>query len=162
MSSACTRLSMFDNTRNCQMDWKRRSTSEPSPCAGFRIPPLSRHEPYAFVDACAKGYGITESSPREERFFRGSIPPWSAASAHRVTIGVELPIDHSITDEKELIREMRRVREETLALHSHRSWTLATDGDFDVPTPACVGIPPSSLHSSQIIEKVSNNCGTRP
>ncbi|PWV14722.1 putative Reverse transcriptase (RNA-dependent DNA polymerase)/RNase H [Trypanosoma cruzi] len=153
---------MFDNTRNCQMDWERRSTSEPSPRADFRIPPLSRHEPYAFVDACAKGYGITEDSPREERFFRGSIPPWSAASAHRVTIGVELPIDHSITDEKELIREMRRVREETLALHSHRSWILATDGDFDVPTPACVGIPPSSLHSSQIIGKVSNNCGTRP
>ncbi|PWU88923.1 putative RNase H [Trypanosoma cruzi] len=151
---------MFDNTRNCQMDWKRRSTSEP-PRAGFRIPPLSRHELYAFVDAYAKGYGITEDSPREERFFRGSIPPWSAASAHRVAIGVELPIDHSITDE-ELIREKRRVRKEAPALHSHRSWILAADGDFDVPTPACVGIPPSSLHSSQIIEKVSNNCGTRP
>ncbi|PWV14693.1 putative RNase H [Trypanosoma cruzi] len=153
---------MFDNTRACQVDWERRSTSEPPPCADFRIPPLSRHEPYAFVDAYAKGYGITESSPREERFFRGSIPPWFAASAHRVAIAAKLPIDHSITDEKELTQEMRRVSEEAPALHSHRSWILAADGDFDVPTPACVGIPPSSLHSSQIIGKVSNNCGTRP
>ncbi|PWV03956.1 putative Reverse transcriptase (RNA-dependent DNA polymerase)/RNase H [Trypanosoma cruzi] len=162
MLSACVRLSMFDNTRTCQMDWKRKSTSEPSPRAGFRISPLSRHELYAFVDAYANGYGITEDSPREERFFRGSIPPWFAASAHRVTIAVELPIDHSITDEKELIREMRRVRKEAPAPHSHRSWILATDGDVDVPNSAGVGIPPSSLHSSQIIEKVRNNCGTRP
>ncbi|PWU87029.1 hypothetical protein C4B63_103g16 [Trypanosoma cruzi] len=126
---------------------------EPPPRAGFRISPLSRDELYAFVDAYTKDYGTTQSSPREERFFRSSIPPWSAASAHRVAIGVELPIDHSITDDKELIREMRRVSEEALALHSHRSWILATDGGVDVPTPACVGIPPSSLNSSEIIEK---------
>ncbi|KAF8290522.1 hypothetical protein TcYC6_0003190 [Trypanosoma cruzi] len=88
------------------------------PRAGFRISPLSRDELYAFVDAYTKDYGITQSSPREERFFRSSIPPWFAASAHRVTIGVELPIDHSITDEEELTREKRRVSEEALALHS--------------------------------------------
>ncbi|PWV07981.1 putative Reverse transcriptase (RNA-dependent DNA polymerase)/RNase H [Trypanosoma cruzi] len=155
MLSACVRLSMFDNTRNCRTDWKRKSTSEPSPRAGFRISPLSRHELYAFVDAYANGYGITEDSPREGRFFRSSIPPWSAASAHRVTIGVEIPIDPSITDEKELIREMRRVRKEALAPHSHRSWILATDDDVYVPNSAGVGIPPSSLHSSQIIKYVT-------
>ncbi|PWU94868.1 hypothetical protein C4B63_24g330 [Trypanosoma cruzi] len=99
------RLSIFENTRACQMDWMRRPPPEPPPRAGFRISPLSRDELYAFVDAYAKDYGITQSSPREERFFRGSIPPWFAASAHRVTIGVELPIDHSITDEEELIRK---------------------------------------------------------
>ncbi|PWV10783.1 putative Endonuclease-reverse transcriptase/Reverse transcriptase (RNA-dependent DNA polymerase) [Trypanosoma cruzi] len=98
------RLSVFENTRACQTDWMRRPPPEPPPRAGFRIPPLSRDELYAFADAYAKGYGITESSPREERFFRSSIPPWFAASAHRATIGVELPIDLSITDEEELIR----------------------------------------------------------
>ncbi|PWU85670.1 hypothetical protein C4B63_149g39 [Trypanosoma cruzi] len=106
------RLSIFENTRACQMDWMRRPPPEPPPRAGFRISPLSRDELYAFVDAFTKDYGITQSSPREERFFRSSIPPWFAASAHRVTIGVELPIDHSITDEEELIREKRRVSEE--------------------------------------------------
>ncbi|EKF98813.1 hypothetical protein TCSYLVIO_010283, partial [Trypanosoma cruzi] len=134
----------------------------PPPRAGFRISPLSRDELYAFVDAYTKDYGITESSPREERFFRSSIPPWSAASAHRVTIGVEIPIDHSITDEEELIREKRRVSEEALALHSHRSWILATDGGVDVPKSAGVGILLSSLNSSEIIEKNSINCGARP
>ncbi|KAF8305809.1 reverse transcriptase [Trypanosoma cruzi] len=86
------RLSIFENTRACQMDWMRRPPPEPPPRAGFRISPLSRDELYAFVDAYTKDYGITQSSPREERFFRSSIPPWFAASAHRVTIGVELPI----------------------------------------------------------------------
>ncbi|PWU82870.1 putative Reverse transcriptase (RNA-dependent DNA polymerase)/RNase H [Trypanosoma cruzi] len=99
------RLSIFENTRACQMDWMRRPPPEPPPRAGFRISPLSRDELYAFVDAYTKEHGTTQSSPREERFFRSSIPPWFAASAHRVTIGVELPIDHSITDEEELIRE---------------------------------------------------------
>ncbi|KAF8292609.1 putative Reverse transcriptase (RNA-dependent DNA polymerase)/RNase H [Trypanosoma cruzi] len=122
----CARLSIFENTRACQMDWMRRPPPEPPPRAGFRISPLSRDELYAFVDAYTKDYGITQSSPREGRFFRSSIPPWFAASAHRVTIGVELPIDHSITDEEELTREKRRVSEEALALHSHRSWILAT------------------------------------
>ncbi|RNC59208.1 MYH7B protein [Trypanosoma cruzi] len=134
------RLSIFEKTRACQMDWIRRPPPEPPPRAGFRISPLSRDELYAFVDAYTKDYGITQSSPREERFFRSSIPPWSAASAHRVTIGVELPIDHSITDEEELTREKRRVSEEALALHSHRSWILATDGGVDVPKSAGVGI----------------------
>ncbi|PWV21096.1 putative Reverse transcriptase (RNA-dependent DNA polymerase)/RNase H [Trypanosoma cruzi] len=127
------RLSIFENTRACQMDWMRRPPPEPPPRAGFRISPLSRDELYAFVDAYTKDYGITESSPREERFFRGSIPPWFAASAHRVTIGVELPIDHSITDEEELIREKRRVSEEALALHSHRSWILTNKGGVGIP-----------------------------
>ncbi|EKF99832.1 hypothetical protein TCSYLVIO_009244 [Trypanosoma cruzi] len=122
------RLSIFENTRAYQMDWMRRPPPEPPPRAGFHISPLSRDELYAFVDAYTKEYGITQSSPREERFFRSSIPPWFAASAHRVTIGVELLIDHSTTDEEELIREKRRVSEEALALHSHRSWILATDG----------------------------------
>ncbi|KAF5217237.1 hypothetical protein ECC02_009927 [Trypanosoma cruzi] len=140
------RLSIFENTRACQMDWMRRPPPEPPPRAGFRISPLSRDELYAFVDAHTKDYGITQSSPREERFFRSSIPPWFAASAHRVTIGVELPIDHSITDEEELIREKRRVSEEALALHSHRSWILATDGGVDVPKSAGVGILLSSLN----------------
>ncbi|PWV20750.1 putative RNase H [Trypanosoma cruzi] len=144
------------------MDWMRRPPPEPPPRAGFRISPLSRDELYAFVDAYTKEYGITESSPREERFFRSSIPPWSAASAHRVTIGVELPTGHSITDEEELIREKRRVSEEALALHSHRSWILATDGGVDVPKSAGVGILLSSLNSSEIIEKASINCGARP
>ncbi|EKG08285.1 hypothetical protein TCSYLVIO_000570, partial [Trypanosoma cruzi] len=144
------------------MDWMRRPPPEPPPRAGFRISPLSRDELYAFVDAYTKDYGITQSSPREERFFRSSIPPWFAASAHRVTIGVELPIDHSITDEEELIREKRRVSEEALALHSHRSWILATDGGVDVPKSAGVGILLSSLNSSEIIEKASINCGARP
>ncbi|PWV05873.1 putative Reverse transcriptase (RNA-dependent DNA polymerase)/RNase H [Trypanosoma cruzi] len=156
------RLSIFENTRACQMDWMRRPPPEPPPRAGFRISSLSRDELYAFVDAYTKDYGITESSPREERFFRSSIPPWFAASAHRVTIGVELPIDLSITDEEELIREKRRVSEEALALHSHRSWILATDGGVDVPKSAGVGILLSSLNSSEIIEKVSANGGTRP
>ncbi|PWU89319.1 putative trans-sialidase [Trypanosoma cruzi] len=156
------RLSIFENTRACQMDWMRRPPPEPPPRAGFRISPLSRDELYAFVDAYTKDYGITQSSPREERFFRSSIPPWFAASAHRVTIGVELPIDHSITDEEELIREKRRVSEEALALHSHRSWILATDGGVDVPKSAGVGILLSSLNSSEIIEKDSINCGARP
>ncbi|EKF99746.1 hypothetical protein TCSYLVIO_009330 [Trypanosoma cruzi] len=144
------------------MDWMWRPPPEPPPRAGFRISPLSRDELYAFVDAYTKDYGITQSSPREERFFRSSIPPWSAASAHRVTIGVELPIDLSITDEEELIREKRRVSEEALALHSHRSWILATDGGVDVPKSAGVGILLSSLNSSEIIEKASINGGTRP
>ncbi|PWV21230.1 putative Endonuclease-reverse transcriptase/Reverse transcriptase (RNA-dependent DNA polymerase) [Trypanosoma cruzi] len=94
------RLSIFENTRTCQTDWMRRPPPEPPPRAGFRISPLSRDELYASVDAYTKDYGITESSPREERFLRSSIPPWFAASAHRVTIGVELPIDLSITDEE--------------------------------------------------------------
>ncbi|RNC43202.1 L1Tc protein, partial [Trypanosoma cruzi] len=156
------RLSIFENTRACQMDWMRRPPPEPPPRAGFRISPLSRDELYAFVDAYTKDYGITESSPREERFFRSSIPPWFAASAHRVTIGVELPIDHSITDEEELIREKRRVSEETLALHSHRSWILATDGGVGIPNSAGIGILLSFPHSSEITEKVSTNGGTRP
>ncbi|PWV05977.1 putative RNase H [Trypanosoma cruzi] len=156
------RLSIFENTRACQVDWMRRPPPEPPPRAGFRISPLSRDELYAFVDAYTKDYGITQSSPREERFFRSSIPPWFAASAHRVTIGVELPIDHSITDEEELTREKRRVSEEALALHSHRSWILATDGGVDVPKSAGVGILLSSLNSSEIIEKASINCGARP
>ncbi|PWV06238.1 hypothetical protein C3747_117g34 [Trypanosoma cruzi] len=156
------RLSLFEKTRACQMDWMRRPPPEPPPRAGFRISPLSRDELYAFVDAYTKDYGITESSPREERFFRSSIPPWFAASAHRVTIGVELPIDLSITDEEELIREKRRVSEEALALHSHRSWVLATDGGVDVPKSAGVGILLSSLNSSEIIEKASINCGAHP
>nr|AAP80763.1 unknown [Trypanosoma cruzi] len=84
------RLSIFENTRACQTDWMRRPPPEPPPRAGFRISPLPRDELYAFVDAYTKDYGITQSSPRENRFFRSSIPPWSAASAHRVTIGVEL------------------------------------------------------------------------
>ncbi|EKF26467.1 amino acid permease, putative, partial [Trypanosoma cruzi marinkellei] len=116
------RLSIFENARACQTDWIRGPPPEPPPRAGFRISPLSRDELYAFADAPAKDYDITQSSPREERFFRSSIPPWSAASAHRVTIGVELPIDHSITDVVELMRERRRVSEEALAPHSHRSW----------------------------------------
>ncbi|RNC34103.1 L1Tc protein, partial [Trypanosoma cruzi] len=156
------RLSIFENTRACQMDWMRRPPPEPPPRAGFRISPLSRDELYAFVDAYTKDYGITESSPREERFFRGSIPPWFAASAHRVTIGVELPIDHSITDEEELIREKRRVSEEALALHSHRSWILTNKGGVGIPKSAGVGILLSSLNSSEIIEKASINCGARP
>ncbi|EKF38867.1 hypothetical protein MOQ_000918, partial [Trypanosoma cruzi marinkellei] len=114
----------------------RRPPPEPPPRAGFRISPLSRDELYAFADVYKKDYGITQSSPREERFFRSSIPPLSAASAHRVTIGVELPIHHSITDVVELMRENRRVSEEALAPHSHRSWILATDGGVDVPTSA--------------------------
>ncbi|PWV01855.1 hypothetical protein C4B63_3g962 [Trypanosoma cruzi] len=134
---------------------------EPPPRAGFRISPLSRDELYAFVDAYAKDYGITQSSPREGRFFRSSIPPWFAASAHRVTIGVELPIDHSITDEEELMREKRRVSEEALALHSHRSWILAKGGGVDVSKSAGVGILLSSPNSSEIIEKASMNCGAR-
>ncbi|PWU82931.1 hypothetical protein C4B63_463g7 [Trypanosoma cruzi] len=144
------------------MDWMRRPPPEPPPRAGFRISPLSRDELYAFVDAYTKDYGITQSSPREERFFRSSIPPWFAASAHRVTIGVELPIDHSITDEEELIREKRRVSEEALALHSHRSWILATDGGVDVPKSAGVGI---LLFIPQFIgdnRKGQYNCGARP
>ncbi|RNE99647.1 L1Tc protein [Trypanosoma cruzi] len=156
------RLSMLENTRACQMDWMRRPPPEPPPRAGFRISPLSRDELYALVDAYTKDYGITQSSPREERFFRSSIPPWCAASAHRVTIGVELPIDLSITDEEELIREKRRVSEEALALHSHRSWILATDGGVDVPKSAGVGILLSSIDSSEIIEKASINRSTRP
>ncbi|KAF8278341.1 hypothetical protein TcYC6_0035710 [Trypanosoma cruzi] len=77
---------------------------------------------------------------REERSFAAPFLPGLRASAHRVTIGVELPIDHSITDEEELTREKRRVSEEALALHSHRSWILATDGGVDVPKSAGVGI----------------------
>ncbi|PWV07480.1 putative Reverse transcriptase (RNA-dependent DNA polymerase)/RNase H [Trypanosoma cruzi] len=115
------RLSIFENTRACQMDWMRRPPPEPPPRAGFCISPLSRDELYAIVDAYKKEHGTTQSSPREERFFRSSIPPSFAASARQVTIGVELPMGHSITDEKRLIREKRRVTEEALALHSHLS-----------------------------------------
>ncbi|PWV12898.1 putative Reverse transcriptase (RNA-dependent DNA polymerase)/RNase H [Trypanosoma cruzi] len=161
MSFACAHGSQYLRTRACQMDWMRRPPPEPPPCAGFRISPLSRDELYAFVDAYTKDYGITESSPREERFFRSSIPPWFAASAHRATIGVELPIDLPITDEEELIREKRRVSEEALALHSHRSWILATDGGVDVPKSAGVGILLSSLHSSEIIANLGFNRGKR-
>ncbi|EKG04684.1 hypothetical protein TCSYLVIO_004254, partial [Trypanosoma cruzi] len=75
---------------------------------------------------------------------------------------VEIPIDLSITDEEELIREKPRVSEEALALHSHRSWILATDGGVDVPKSAGVGILLSSLNSSEIIEKASINCVARP
>ncbi|EKF98672.1 hypothetical protein TCSYLVIO_010425, partial [Trypanosoma cruzi] len=42
-------LSIFENTRACQMDWMRRPPPEPPPRAGFRISPLSRDELYAFV-----------------------------------------------------------------------------------------------------------------
>ncbi|EKF26286.1 phosphatidylinositol-4-phosphate 5-kinase-like protein, putative, partial [Trypanosoma cruzi marinkellei] len=156
------RLSIFENTRACQMDWMWRPPPEPPPRAGFRISPLSRDELYAFADVYAKGYGITQNSPREGRFFRSSIPPWSAASAHQVTIGVELPMNHSITDVVELIGKNRRVSEEALAPHSHRSWILATDGGVDVLKSAGVGILLPSLNSSTIIDKASINCGTRP
>ncbi|EKF29476.1 hypothetical protein MOQ_006738, partial [Trypanosoma cruzi marinkellei] len=151
----CARLSIFENIRACQMDWMRRPPPEPPPRAGFRISPLYRDELYAFVDAYAKDHGITQSSPREERFFRSSIPPWSAASAHQVSIGVELPIDHSITDVVELMREKRRVSVEALVPHSHRSWIMATDGGVDVPKSAGIGILLSSLNSSTIIDKAS-------
>ncbi|EKF32602.1 hypothetical protein MOQ_003543 [Trypanosoma cruzi marinkellei] len=97
------RLSIFENARACQTDWMRRPPPEPPPRAGFRISPLSRDELYAFADVYTRDYGITQSSPLEERFFRSSIPPWSAASAHQVTIGVELPMNHSITDVAELL-----------------------------------------------------------
>ncbi|EKF26458.1 hypothetical protein MOQ_009846, partial [Trypanosoma cruzi marinkellei] len=140
------RLSIFENIGASQMDWMRRPPPEPPPRAGFRILPLSRDELCAFADVYKKDYGITQNSPREERFFRSSIPPWSAASAQQVTIGVELPIDHSITDVVELRREKRRVSEEALAPHSHRSWILATDGGVDVPKSARVGIVLPSLN----------------
>ncbi|EKF26101.1 hypothetical protein MOQ_010222, partial [Trypanosoma cruzi marinkellei] len=140
----------------------RRPPPEPPPRTGFRISPLSRDELYAFADVYTKDYGITQSSPREVRFFRRSIPPLSAVSAHQVTIGVELPLDHSITEVVELMREKRRVSEEALAPHSHRSWILATDGGVDVPKSAGVGILLPSLNSSTIIDKASINCGTRP
>ncbi|EKF28083.1 hypothetical protein MOQ_008179 [Trypanosoma cruzi marinkellei] len=156
------RLSIFENIRACQMDWMRRPPPEPPPRVVFRISPLSRDELRAFADSHTKDYGITQNSPREERFFRSSIPPWSAASAHQVTIGVELPMVHSITDVVELMREKRGVSEEALAPHSHRSWMLATGGGVDVPTSAGVGILLSSLNSSTIIDKASINCGTRP
>ncbi|EKF27589.1 hypothetical protein MOQ_008682, partial [Trypanosoma cruzi marinkellei] len=156
------RLSIFENIRARQMDWMRRPPPEPPPRATFRISPLYRNELYAFVDAYAKDYGITQSSPREERFFRSSIPRWSAVSAHQVSIGVELPIDHSITDVVELMREKRRVSEEALAPHSHRSWIIATDGGVDVPKSAGVRILIPSLNSSTIIDKASVNCNTRP
>ncbi|EKF27536.1 hypothetical protein MOQ_008738, partial [Trypanosoma cruzi marinkellei] len=156
------RLSIFENIRARQMDWMRRPPPEPPPRATFRISPLYRDELYAFVDAYAKDCGITKNLPREELFFRSSIPPWSAASAQQVSIGVELPIDHSITDVVKLMREKRRVSEEALAPHSHRSWIIATDGGVDVPKSAGVGILLSSLNSSTIIDKANINCGTRP
>ncbi|EKF28205.1 hypothetical protein MOQ_008056, partial [Trypanosoma cruzi marinkellei] len=156
------RLSIFEDIRACQMEWRRRPPPEPPPRAGFRISPLSRNELYAFTDARTKDYGITQNSPREERFFRSSTPPWSAASAHQVSIGVELPMNHSITEVVELMRERRRVSEEALAPHSHRSWIMATDGGVDVPKSAGVGILLSSLNSSTIIDKASVNCGARP
>ncbi|EKF29187.1 hypothetical protein MOQ_007041, partial [Trypanosoma cruzi marinkellei] len=127
------RLSIFENARACQTDWMRRPPPEPPPRAGFRISPLSRDELYAFADEYTRDYGTTQNPPREERFFRRSTPPFSAASAQQVTIGEELPLDHSITDVVELMREKRRVSEEALAPHSRRSWILATDGGVDVP-----------------------------
>ncbi|EKF28550.1 hypothetical protein MOQ_007700, partial [Trypanosoma cruzi marinkellei] len=156
------RLSIFEKIGACRMGWMRRPPPEPPPRAGFRISPLSRDEPYAFADVYTKDYGITRSSPLEERFFRSSIPPWSAVSAHQVTIGVELPLDHSITDVAELMREKRRVSEEALAPHSHRSWMLATGGGVDVPKSAGDRMVLPSLNSSTIIDKASINCGTRP
>ncbi|EKF26052.1 hypothetical protein MOQ_010271 [Trypanosoma cruzi marinkellei] len=156
------RLSIFENARACRTDWMRRPPPEPPPRAGFHISPLSQVELYAFADVYKKDCGITQNSPREERFFRSSIPPWSAVSACQVTIGVELPIDHSITDVVELVREKRRVSEEALAPHSHRSWIIATGGGVDAPKSAGVGILLPSLNSSTIIDKASINCGTRP
>ncbi|RNF10449.1 RNaseH [Trypanosoma cruzi] len=46
--------------------------------------------------------------------------------------------------------------------HRWGPWILATDGGVGIPTSAGIGILPSSLRSSEIIEKVSINCGTRP
>ncbi|RNF07899.1 L1Tc protein [Trypanosoma cruzi] len=154
---------MFEETRACQMDWMRKSPPpEHSPHAGFRISPLSLDELHAFLDKCTKDHGITENSPREERLFRSSIAPFSAASARWVTIGVELPTDHSITDEEELKIDTRGVSEQALAPHSHRSWILAAGGGVDFPTSARVGILLSSLHLSEIIEKATINRGARP
>ncbi|RNF23052.1 RNaseH [Trypanosoma cruzi] len=46
--------------------------------------------------------------------------------------------------------------------HRRGPWILATDGGVGIPTSAGIGILLSSLRSSEIIEKVSTNCGTRP
>ncbi|KAF8294560.1 putative Reverse transcriptase (RNA-dependent DNA polymerase)/RNase H [Trypanosoma cruzi] len=144
------------------MDWMRKYPPEHSPHAGFRILPLSRDELHALVDKCTKDHGITENSPREERLFRSSIAPCSAASARWVTIGVELPMDHSITDEEKLTMDTRGVSEQALAPHSHRSWILAAGGGVDVPTSARVGILLSFLHLLEVIEKATINRDTRP
>ncbi|EKF28323.1 hypothetical protein MOQ_007932 [Trypanosoma cruzi marinkellei] len=156
------RFSMFENIRACQMEWRRRPPPEPPPRAGFRISPLSRDELRALVDKCAKDHGITQNPPREERLFRRSFSPWSAAFARRATMGAELPMNHSITDVVELMREKRGVSEEALAPHSHRSWMLATGGGVDVPTSAGVGIVLSFLNSSTIIDNARTNCGALP
>ncbi|RNF20342.1 L1Tc protein [Trypanosoma conorhini] len=156
------RLSIFEQLRACKMDWLRKPPPEPPPSAGFRVSPVSRDELYAFVDECTKDTGITVNTPREERFFKSSSSPWAAKFAHRVTFGVELVIDRSITSVSELMREKRRVSEEALAQHSHRAWVLATDGGVDFPLSAGVGILLSSLTSSEVIGRASINCGACP
>ncbi|PWV20997.1 putative RNase H [Trypanosoma cruzi] len=46
--------------------------------------------------------------------------------------------------------------------HRWGPWILATDGGIDIPTSAGIGILLSSPRSSEIIQKVSTNGGTRP
>ncbi|PWU95549.1 putative RNase H [Trypanosoma cruzi] len=68
----------------------------------------------------------------------------------------------SITDEEELIRERRRVSEEALALHSHRSWDTC---DRWRCRRSQVSRGWNTAFIPQLIgdkEKASINCGARP
>ncbi|RNE96273.1 L1Tc protein [Trypanosoma rangeli] len=71
-------------------------------------------------------------------------------------------MDCSIAGEKKLKMKKLRTSKADLAQHTHRAWTLATDGGVDAYLPAGARIPISSLHRPGVIENVRVHRGIRP
>ncbi|PWU96831.1 putative Reverse transcriptase (RNA-dependent DNA polymerase)/RNase H [Trypanosoma cruzi] len=155
------RLSIFENTRACQMDWMRRPRLSP---ASRRFPHLAIISGRAICLCRRIHKGLWHH--RELTTRRAVLSQLHSS----LVCGLRSPGHHRCgTSDRPLNNGRRRAdkgkaqgQRRGSALHSHRSWILATDGGVDVPKSAGVGILLSSLNSSEIIEKASINCGARP
>ncbi|CCD17595.1 unnamed protein product, partial [Trypanosoma congolense IL3000] len=154
------RFALFERVRSCQKEWIRRPPPEPPPRKGFRISPISRETMYSLVDGLTEEYGVNRNSVRERRFFKSAVPPWSVSQANKVTFGLTVEYDKSLTH-KDAIRSAKKWASlHEIGKHNHFQWLIATDGGIQSPMSAGVGLLFKSVSHPVLIKQVSVNCGS--
>ncbi|CCD17634.1 unnamed protein product [Trypanosoma congolense IL3000] len=115
---------------------------------------------YLLVDDLTEEYGVNRNSVRERRFLKSAVPPWSVSQASKVTFGLTLEYDTSLTH-KDAIRSAKKWASlHEIDKHNHFQWLIATDGGVQSPMSAGVGLLFKSVTHPVLAKQVSVNCGS--
>ncbi|KAG5484304.1 hypothetical protein LSCM4_07870 [Leishmania orientalis] len=155
------RLMLYESLKFDEQGWAARPPPQPPPL-NFRSSPINRCEMDKFIGALLTEEGLSPNLRREAPLLSLLYSPWSCWAAERVTIGNDLPLDHSqIHTDEDLLRAKHIASMEALCALPRTSFVMATDGSSNVTehSSAAAAILLSSPFSTRPLDTFTEDCG---